>query len=46
MKISTELQKFKWHAYDKGMDLRGNATRWFNGKTARAWTAWLTKARG
>jgi hypothetical protein len=46
MKTSEILKQFTWQAAVRGMDLSGDKGRWFNGKTARAWTAWLTKARG
>jgi len=46
MKIQEELVRFTAHAQKQGMNTSGDARRWFNGKTARAWTAWLTKARG
>jgi hypothetical protein len=46
MRITEILGHFIADARRRGMDLRGDAKRWFNPKTARAWTAWLTKARG
>jgi hypothetical protein len=46
MNIATELAKFTAHAKKCRMNTSGDKGRWFNSKTARAWTAWLTKARG
>jgi hypothetical protein len=46
MTVKTILKQFIWRAELKRMDLSGNKSRFFNPKTARAWTAFLTKARG
>lgn len=46
MDVAAELKKFTAHAKQRGMDLSGDAGRFYKAKTARAWTAWLAKARG
>ena len=43
-KINFHLGAFVDHAKKRGLDLRGDALRFFSIKTARAWTAWLRKA--
>lgn len=43
--IADELGKFSAHAKAKGLNLAGNEQVFFKGKTARAWTAWLARAR-
>lgn len=45
-KTMTELIKFITHAQKRGLDLSGDTKRFYKIKTARAWTAWLAKARG
>jgi len=44
--ITAQLGLFELYARKRGMDLSGDKGRFFKLSTARAWTAWLTKARG
>lgn len=48
MKVAEILEQFIFDNTEKarGLDLSGDAKRFFKIKTARAWTAWLAKARG
>ena len=43
--IAAELMKFTAHAQKKGMSLAGDYVRFFNQKTAIAWTKWLEAAK-
>ncbi|HQR98145.1 MULTISPECIES: hypothetical protein [unclassified Polaromonas] len=43
--IRAELMKFTDHAQKKGMSLAGDYVRFFNQKTAMAWTKWLAAPR-
>ena len=45
MNIALELAKFTAQAKKLGMDLSGDAGRFYKPKTARAWTVFLAKAQ-
>ena len=45
MNLTTTLRQFKAHGTAKGLDLSGDKHRFFSLKTAKAWTAFLKKAK-
>ena len=45
MNLSTELRQFIKRLEYLGHDTSGNKERFYSLKTARAWTAWIEKAK-
>jgi hypothetical protein len=45
MNLTTTLRQFTAHGIAKRLDLSGDKHRFFSLRTAKAWTAWLGKAK-